>query len=233
VASEERIVRRVGLALLLSLVLGWTLAGCRLLAPSNGLTGVTWRLTSITDNDPPFEAVVSEGDQGLYTIVFDPGGTYVGNADCNAIAGTYELGRRDRITLTAGASTVIPCSNGSYGTLYAHAITTAATYDVGGGTLILRSRDGGALTYTLAPIAAPPTTKPTAKTTAKPTTKPTAKPTTKPTAKPTPKPTAKPTAKLNRTDIHGDSSSWRNMGSWQTGTSRAPAGAAHGSIPTS
>ena len=84
-------MRRAGLALLVVLAVSWTLTGCRFFGSSNGLTGKTWRLTSITDQDPAFQGVIPEADQGDYTIVFDPGGTYVGNADCNAIAGTYEL----------------------------------------------------------------------------------------------------------------------------------------------
>ena len=62
---------------------------------SAALTGRTWQLASITGETPAFQGVVPAAEQPRYTIAFDDAGTFTARADCNTLAGTYELRDRD------------------------------------------------------------------------------------------------------------------------------------------
>ncbi len=190
---------------------------------SDQLTGRDWRLTAITEKVPAFQGVIPAEDQGKYVIRFNDDGTYVGTADCNQIAGTYETNRRDSLTINPGISTLALCPEGSYADLFVHGITQARSYEIKDVILTITLSDRGTMVFvvglpgssapaatdqpTEAPTASPtpkptasptpkptPSPTPTAKPTAAPTGEPTAKPTVAPTPKPTPKPTPAPTA---------------------------------------
>ena len=78
------------------------------------LTGPTWQLASITGQSPAYQGVIPAAEQSRYTIAFGDDGSYIAKADCNSVAGTYELDRRDGITITLGPSTLVACPDGSY-----------------------------------------------------------------------------------------------------------------------
>jgi heat shock protein HslJ len=190
--------------LLLAMVATISIAACG--SDTDALTGKDWWLTAITGKTPAFQGVVPAAEQSRYTVTFATDGTFTGTADCNAIAGTYTTSGKSGITITPGASTLVACPEGSYGSLFAHGLGTVTTWAVADDQLTLTTASGGTATFAVgsgatAPTATPvPTASPTASPT--PTPKPTASPTPKPTATPTPSPsptaaataTAKPTA---------------------------------------
>ena len=110
------------------IVVGVVVAGLLLFAfltrgsDSGSLTGRTWQLASITGKTPAFQGVIPPAEQPLYTIAFTTGGSFAARADCNAITGTYTLDRGDGMTITPGPSTLVACPDGSYGSLFAHAL---------------------------------------------------------------------------------------------------------------
>src|SRR6187397_1946732 len=66
---------------------------------AGALTGPTWQLAAITGQAPAYQGVVPAAEQSRYTIAFADDGSFLAKADCNAVAGTYELDRRDGITI--------------------------------------------------------------------------------------------------------------------------------------
>ena len=121
-------------------VIGVLVAGLLLFAfvnrgsESGSLTGRTWQLAAITGKTPAFQGVIPAAEQPLYTIAFSTDDTFVARADCNAISGTYELRRTDGMTITAGPSTLVACPEGSYGSLFAHSLSTVTTWAITGAT---------------------------------------------------------------------------------------------------
>ena len=115
------------------------------------LTGKPWALTAVTGETPAFQGVVPDYQQPDYTITFNTDGTYSGTAACNQIAGTYKTSGNN-LTITAGASTLALCPDLDYGTIdygsiFAHALTTASTYAVTSDTLKITLSDGGTMTF--------------------------------------------------------------------------------------
>ena len=116
--------------------------------PDNGaLTGKTWQLAAISGQTPAFQGVFPPEEQALYTVAFAADGTLAAKADCNAVAGTYELSGNDGITIALGASTLVACPDGSYGTIFAHELGNVTTWAVAGGELTLTTADGGTGTF--------------------------------------------------------------------------------------
>jgi heat shock protein HslJ len=179
-------------------VVGVIVAGLLLFAflnrgSDNGsLTGRTWQLAAITGKTPAFQGVIPAAEQPLYTIAFSTDGTFVARADCNALSGTYALRRVDGITITAGPSTLVACPDGSYGSLFAHSLSTVTTWEVTGGELTLTTTDDGTGTFVDAATApAVPTPTPTPSPSPTPSASPTPSPS--PTPTPSPSPTPSPT----------------------------------------
>ena len=161
------------------------------------LIGPTWQLAAITGETPAFQGVVPDEERSRYTITFADDGTFAARADCNALAGTFDLGRGDAITITPGPSTLVACPDGSYGSLFAHALGTVTTWAIAAGELTLTTEDGGTGTFVASsggtPIGSaslPPSASPSP--TASPTPTPSPSPSPTPTQSPTPSPT--PTA---------------------------------------
>ena len=174
------------------------------------LAGGTWQLASITGQTPAFQGVVPAEDQARYTIAFADDGTLAVRADCNAIAGTYDLRRADGITITLGPSTLVACPDGSYGSLFAHSLATVTTWAIEDDELTLTTTDGGTGTFvdassaTVVPSATASTSpseaasvEPSPSESAEPSE--TAEPTATPSPSPSPTPTATPTAEPTQT----------------------------------
>ena len=191
------------------IVIGVIVAGLLLFSFLNrgtetgSLTGRTWQLASITGQTPAFQGVIPAVEQPLYTIAFGTDGTFAARADCNSLAGTYTLDRSDGMTITPGPSTLVACPDGSYGSLFAHALATVTTWAIAGADLTLTTTDGGTGTFVdaadapvvpTATASTPPSSSPSASPSAEPSDEPSPSPTPSPTASPTPTPTAEPTA---------------------------------------
>ena len=176
----------------------WSSAGCCSSlfltrgADSGTLTGGTWQLASITGQTPAYQGVVPAADQPRYTIAFAEDGTLAARADCNAITGTYSLDRSEGITITLGASTLVACPDGSYGSLFAHALAEVTTWAIADDELTLTTTDGGTGTFVDASTA-PVVPTSTASTSPSPSASASESPSVEPTASPTPEPTASPT----------------------------------------
>ena len=206
-------------ALLALVILAATLAGCGVASDEDQLVDTHWRLAAFTEVTPAFQGVVPAEEQANYTIDFLANDAFAAKADCNLVAGAYTA-RRSNLTITPGPTTMAFCGEESYGELYVHMLSRAATYEIRRDQLTITLRGGANLTFTALPepsasasaeaaasgdaaTATPeatekPTDKPTEKPTAKPTEKPTAKPTAAPTAKPSAAPTAKPIGRAER-----------------------------------
>jgi heat shock protein HslJ len=167
--------------------------------PDTGtLTGRTWQLAAITGETPAFQGVVPTEDQPRYTIAFADDGTFAARADCNTMAGTYELRGDDGMTITPGPSTLVACPDGSYGSLFAHALGQVTIWVIQNDELTLTTADGGTGTFVEGsgeiPVeTASPSATPTPSPTPSPTPTPTPSPTPTPTPSPTPTPTPSPT----------------------------------------
>ena len=128
--------------------------------PPADLVGKVWKLTAITELTPAFQGVVPAAEQANYTIEFQADGTFAAKADCNQLAGTYEVGRGDgqpgplepgggSISIVPGPSTLAACPPGSMGDLYVVGLGNASGYRLEGGqlTLTLKYGDGGTLVF--------------------------------------------------------------------------------------
>jgi len=191
-------------ALLALVILAATLAGCGAASDEDQLVDTHWRLAAFSEVTPAFQGVVPAEEQANYTIDFLANDAFAAKADCNLVAGAYSA-RRSNLTITPGPTTMAFCGEESYGELYVHMLSRAATYEVRREQLTITLSGGANLTFTALPepsesatgeaaASGEATPAATEKATQKPTEKPTAKPTEKPTAKPTASPTAKPTA---------------------------------------
>jgi heat shock protein HslJ len=199
--------KRPQTAIVAVIVIGVIVAGLLLFlnrgTDTGSLTGRTWQLASITGQTPAFQGVIPAAEQPLYTIAFGTDGTFAARADCNSLAGTYMLERSDGITITPGPSTLVACPDGSYGSLFAHALATVTTWAIAGADLTLTTADGGTGTFVdaadapvvpTATASTPPSSSPSASPSAEPSDEPSPSPTPSPTASPSPTPTAEPTA---------------------------------------
>ena len=123
--------------------------------PPVELLGKTWRLTGITAARPAFQGVVPEADQSKYTIQFRPDGTFTAKADCNEVAGTYEVHRGGAdptasgaenlppgpgggaMSILPGPSTLAACPPGSLADLFVIGLGNAGGYSIAGNQLTL------------------------------------------------------------------------------------------------
>lgn len=56
-------------------------------APTNTITGIVWEWTTLFNRTTDETTTVPNPES--YTLIFNEDGTFTGNADCNAISGTY------------------------------------------------------------------------------------------------------------------------------------------------
>ena len=165
---------RTSIAIVAALMATMMLAACSN-TPSD-LTGKQWQLTAITEKVPAYQGVVPAEDQGRYTITFNTDGTFNAKADCNIVAGTFKTSGTS-LTITLGPSTLVACPDGSYGDLFAHALSRAETYAVSGSDLTIELQDGGILSFAEAVAGASASAAAEATATPTPTPAPTASPT--------------------------------------------------------
>ena len=192
---SESTQKRPQAAIIAVIVIAVIIAGALLFAflnrgsDSGSLTGRTWQLAAITGKTPAYQGVIPPAEQPLHTITFATDGTFAARADCNVIAGTYTLERGDGITITPGASTLVACPDGSYGTLFAHHLGEVTTWVISEDDLTLTTSDGGTGTFVDSATAL---AVPTATASLPPTLTPSASPSAEPTPSPSPTPTASP-----------------------------------------
>ncbi|HEY3408430.1 MAG TPA: META domain-containing protein [Propionicimonas sp.] len=120
-------------------------------APGPGLTSRAWKLSAFALKLPAFEGTVPPDQQARYTIQFRADGTFRAQADCNTVNGTYSpadpSGSNGSLSLTPGGTTIVACSEGSYGDLYITGIANTASFAITGEDLVLTLVDTGMLTY--------------------------------------------------------------------------------------
>ncbi len=101
---------------------------------TSGLSGPTWRWTTLTENAPFARTDVS--DPGRYTLIVREDGTFQAMADCNTVNGTFETSG-DEITLSLGASTLVACPEGSRSDEYIDLLASVSSFNVDGDDLRL------------------------------------------------------------------------------------------------
>jgi heat shock protein HslJ len=92
-------------------------------------------------------AEVPVAERSKYTVAFAAGGTFSATADCNTLTGQWVATATGGLTITPGASTIVPCAEGSYGDLYILALTNSASYALADRALTITLEDGGTLGY--------------------------------------------------------------------------------------
>ena len=139
----RRPMRRPVLIAIAMVAIVSSLVACTASGGTSALTGKTWQLTAVTEKTPAFQGVIPAADQPRYTVEFNTDGTYSGQADCNAISGKYTTSGTNVIAIQAGASTLMMCADPeSFGSIYAHALTTATTWAVANNELTLGNAAG-------------------------------------------------------------------------------------------
>ena len=124
-------------------------------SPPAELVGRTWKLTGITETTPAFQGVVPEADQSNYTIEFQADGTFNARADCNEVAGTYEVHRGGTeseppepgggsMSVMPGPSTLAACPPGSMGDLFVVGLSNTSSFAIEGDKLTLTLGDAAA-----------------------------------------------------------------------------------------
>jgi heat shock protein HslJ len=111
------------------------------------LTGTSWELVAITTRTPAFQGVVPPDVQTNYTIEFATDDTFAAKADCNQVTGTYATTSAGGMTITAGASTVAACPEGSLDTKYVAGLGMAESYAIDGNRLTITLTDEGTLQF--------------------------------------------------------------------------------------
>ena len=129
-------------AIAVSLVLA--LSGC---SSGSSLTGKAWQWTAMTTTAPTSQTVIPDADQPNYTVEFKSDGTFASKADCNQVGGTYTATASNGLTINPGPSTLVLCPEGSMGTVFINALSTAANYAIKGGALTITTMDASMLTF--------------------------------------------------------------------------------------
>lgn len=109
----------------------------------SALPEVRWELAGAALADG---TVHEPDDPTLYTIQFLPDGAVVARADCNQVAGAYELDG-DSLSLTGLTTTLVGCPNESLGADYGVWLDQAAGVELTDDALILILDDGGRLRF--------------------------------------------------------------------------------------
>lgn len=111
---------------------------------ANALIGSTWRLVQIETSGGG--GTTPDASQTL-TIAFGDDGRFSGQADCNAYAGSYELGAGDDLALSQTAATLAACPGPSLGSGFLATLGGVESYRVTGDRLRLRAGGGSALVF--------------------------------------------------------------------------------------
>ena len=116
-------------------------------AQPSGLAGTSWDVISYNNGK---EAVVSVIIDTEITAVFGGDGMLTGNAGCNDYSAPYEADDEGNITIGPAIATLMECSEpeGIMEQEYRAALSTAATYQINGDRLEMRTaEDSIAVTY--------------------------------------------------------------------------------------
>lgn len=77
------------------------------------ITGVVWQWTTLLETSPASETAVSNPEN--YTLIFQDGGVFNIQSDCNSAAGTYKLSN-ESLEMVLGPSTKAFCGEDSLDT---------------------------------------------------------------------------------------------------------------------
>jgi heat shock protein HslJ len=129
------------------LIAAATLLGACASEQGGTITGTTWRLVSLETQRPQFSAIVPVEGQANYTIEFNDDGTFSAKADCNQVAGTYEVVSDGVLTIVPGPATLAACPEDSLGDEYVQALGQAGSYTIAENQLTITLLDDGMLTF--------------------------------------------------------------------------------------
>lgn len=109
------------------------------------LTGTTWELQQIQLNDG--QQFVADPPQN-YTAEFSENGELFVQADCNQASGSYTVENENLISITAEASTLAACPEGSISEEYLRFLNNANSFFFQDGDLIIEIKfDSGSLQF--------------------------------------------------------------------------------------
>lgn len=129
------------------LIASATLFGACASEQGGDITGTTWRLVSLETQRPQFSAIVPVEGQANYNILFNEDGTFSAKADCNQLAGTYEIVSDGVLTIAPGPVTLAECGEDSFSNEYIQALGQAGSYTIAENQMTITLLDDGTLTY--------------------------------------------------------------------------------------
>jgi heat shock protein HslJ len=127
--------RLVGITALM-LTLG-ILSGCGPSAEEQAtaeLVGTQWQWVELDERDSTAKTTVPA--EQIFTLEFQEGGTFTGQADCNFIGGTFEIGD-ESMTIQPGPSTRAYCGDQSLYERYIRLLGEVVSYSIEGSELRL------------------------------------------------------------------------------------------------
>lgn len=129
----------ISLALCLGLLFLVACSGGDDASSGDSITGVKWQWQSVTNQTTNDITTVPNPEN--YTITFNDDSTFEGQADCNAIAGTWS--QENGFSITVGPSTLAFCGEASLDTVYVDLLNNiAAGGPDGAGGLALETAGG-------------------------------------------------------------------------------------------
>jgi len=121
--------------MLVAILLAFLPAGCTdsITTADFGPAGILWKLQAFELTDG---TVITVADPDRYTLLFDPGGTLVAQADCNTCSGEYGfVGGLFRMGISG--CTRVACPPGSLDTRYVTALGVVTAFSFSGSELTL------------------------------------------------------------------------------------------------
>jgi len=128
-------------------------------SPPASMLDTAWKLTSITETTPPFQAVIPVADETKYTIEFHPDGTFMVVADCNQFGVAYAVYRGDgqnnfplepgggSISFLPRPSGLVNCPAGSLADRFVSALSNTSSVEIDGDQLTLTLTDQSKLQF--------------------------------------------------------------------------------------
>ena len=109
------------------------------------LVDILWQWVSLVETMPAAQSVIADSEN--YNLIFRADGTYSAKADCNQLAGSYEL-LGGRLTLEPGISTLAECGPDSSYDLYRSLLEQVDGVGLKDGVLVLLlAEDAGLMNF--------------------------------------------------------------------------------------
>jgi heat shock protein HslJ len=139
---RELITRRRWVVVASFVVAILVVAAC---SSGDSLTGKTWQWTAWSTVTPATQSDVP--DPSAYTIEFGSDGTFVANADCNTVSGTYTSSASGGLKIYAGPSTLVACGDDSLSDVFVEKLGLATGYTFFRSEMTINQADLGTMTF--------------------------------------------------------------------------------------